>query len=42
MNPRRGVWLPLVLLIISLLAFWVLPLQWKDKPVQVEFEGTRK
>jgi len=41
-KPRPFPWLPLALLVVSLLAFWVLPNAWKDKPVQVEFERAAK
>lgn len=39
---RNPVWLPLILLVVSALAFWVLPLAWKNKPVQVEFVEAKK
>ena len=41
-KPRTFPWLPLALLVVSLLAFWVLPNAWKDQLVKVEFEGSKK
>ncbi|HMS56607.1 MAG TPA: hypothetical protein PKA27_14530 [Fimbriimonadaceae bacterium] len=30
-------WLPLVLLLSSVYLFWILPFQWGEQPVKVEF-----
>ena len=30
-------WMPLLLLLISIYLFWILPVQWGDAPVRVEF-----
>lgn len=39
LEPARRWLIPLALLVVSLLVFWVAPRQMPDEPVRVEFEN---
>ena len=41
-KPRNPIVIPLVLLVVSAIAFWALPFAWKGKAVQVQFEQVQK
>jgi hypothetical protein len=41
-DRRRFPWWPLILILVSAYLFWVLPSQWRDREVEVEFEQPAK
>jgi hypothetical protein len=43
LRRKRGFpWIPLILLLASIIVFWVLPTQLRERPVQVEFSQEKE